>query len=1034
MKLCPNCDQSVAEEITTCPSCGNEIGEGRTHIDDYRIVDVLHEGHSSFLCRAIRERTNEHVMIRLFNAQSGVDEEVADRLKRELEALKKLPEKGFVRHHAIRRSEDGLWYRISEWVDAESWGTLLASGALQDHKVALGLFHQMAKILTVLHQEGYFIPHLILDDIILIKGEKGELEVKIDYKLSRFFDPKQDRPGPMLKRLLSCHPDILNDRPLDFRSDIWSLGKIFVELLTADLGTTDFLAKVDELTLAPEVKVLFKVMLSEDPELRPRSMADVAETLGHINTKEETKADAQQIAPTEIPTQTGRKPRRKVGLLAVIIILVLAMGLFSWFQFGLREKDDAKILEHYANKYARSVAFILAEYWLKVGDEKVYHNLAEGTAFLVDSQGYLLTGRHVACPWLEDNALYMTLAQYKIMNQSPTFGYRLFLWFEGEKAFNRAGFMMESPDPVDLYFIDSAYGTESEQKLSIAGVAKPLLETRQLVTSPLKNDFAVLKIENVPEGLTPLPLDQGMESRNIPKLSRIIALGFPLGSRVQEASVNVSVTSGYVRRSFENLLQIDASIHQGSSGGPIIDKRGLVIGIISGVALDFTQGLLPVATPMSDMGMVLPITKAVPFLEKLKAGHIKWTGVLDFSIQTTLEKIYKKAGEGRWVEAKVLADKELKQSLQPALVTAAGMMNFCAGDYEGVKRLFTQSISMDEEDYQGKLMLFLTDWISSVKEENPHRAELIGLDWRSPGEFQGYLAKVLDGLVDEKTALESWETEDEKSWLYFITGLIRWKKGDLAQAEKLIKEAILSADPDAWSFFLARSRLEQIQKMRREAYKTGDQLNQYNKEIKSFEQAVQEAGPDRKERQTKETALIAGMEEEAPPKQKREELNALYELNPNNRVLLVNLSFYSAIEEDWEQALAYIKTFLERPGRQNSNQMTIGLLEAGILNYQGFSERARENLEAYAQRTRDPWHLTISDYLLGKQTESVLKEQAGQSPENLITSNTHLGFWAEGTGNQTKAIKHYKEALESFLDTWLEYEFVIERLKKLKKP
>ena len=127
MKLCPNCDQPIAEEITICPSCGSEIGEGRKYIDDYRIVDVLHEGHASFLCRAIRERTNEHVMIRLFTLQSGVNEEVASRLKRELEELKKLPTEGFVKHHAIRRSSDGLWYRISEWIDTESWGSLAST-------------------------------------------------------------------------------------------------------------------------------------------------------------------------------------------------------------------------------------------------------------------------------------------------------------------------------------------------------------------------------------------------------------------------------------------------------------------------------------------------------------------------------------------------------------------------------------------------------------------------------------------------------------------------------------------------------------------------------------------------------------------------------------------------------------------------------------------------------------------------------------------------------------------------------------------
>src|SRR5210317_1175147 len=137
MKLCPKCDQSVAEEITTCPTCGSIIGEGRKYIDDYRMVDVLHEGHSSFLCRAIRERTQELVMIRLFTPESGVDEKVVWRLKRELEELKKLPHERFVRHHAIRQSSDGLWYRISEWINSENWGSLLGSGKLRDRSVLI---------------------------------------------------------------------------------------------------------------------------------------------------------------------------------------------------------------------------------------------------------------------------------------------------------------------------------------------------------------------------------------------------------------------------------------------------------------------------------------------------------------------------------------------------------------------------------------------------------------------------------------------------------------------------------------------------------------------------------------------------------------------------------------------------------------------------------------------------------------------------------------------------------------------------------
>ncbi len=91
MKLCPTCGQMVAEEISTCPSCGSEVGEGRRFIDDYRIMEVLHEGYSSLLCHALHETSHEHVMIRLFTPHSGVDEDVAARLEWELEKLKALP-------------------------------------------------------------------------------------------------------------------------------------------------------------------------------------------------------------------------------------------------------------------------------------------------------------------------------------------------------------------------------------------------------------------------------------------------------------------------------------------------------------------------------------------------------------------------------------------------------------------------------------------------------------------------------------------------------------------------------------------------------------------------------------------------------------------------------------------------------------------------------------------------------------------------------------------------------------------------------
>jgi tetratricopeptide (TPR) repeat protein len=163
-------------------------------------------------------------------------------------------------------------------------------------------------------------------------------------------------------------------------------------------------------------------------------------------------------------------------------------------------------------------------------------------------------------------------------------------------------------------------------------------------------------------------------------------------------------------------------------------------------------------------------------------------------------------------------------------------------------------------------------------------------------------------------------------------------------------------------------------------------------------------------------------------------LEKIAELYPENRKIYVALSFYSAAIENWSESLEYIRTFLKGGGRQNADRMSLGVLEAGILNKQGLADETRTSLKAFVDRTMDPWYLTISDYLLGNQTERSLLEQAGESPENLLTAHSAVGLWAEGRGDKQKAIKHYREALGSFLDTWLEYDFSKERLRRLKQP
>ncbi|SDP60675.1 trypsin-like peptidase domain-containing protein [Desulforhopalus singaporensis] len=1035
MKLCPKCDQPVAEEITTCPSCGSSIVAGRKYIDDYRIVDILHEGHASLLCRAIRERTQELVMIRLFTDQAGVDAEVANRLEAELEELKKLPPEGFVNHYAIRKSSDGLWYRTSEWINSESWGSLLASGRLSSLATCIDLFHRMATILAQLHQQGHIIPHLILNDIIIVRDDSKQLNVKIDYKLSRFFDPKLDRPGPMLKKLLGSHPDIVNQRPFDFQTDIWSLGKIFVELLTADLEIDNYLGKIDELDLPGELEVLLKVMLADDPDIRPHSMDEVAASLARIKKScSDLTPEGGQVEPSA-PVRSMVRLSKMVKLLGLAVVLLCVFGVFSWYRLGQRPEDTSVVLEQYANRYAPSVAFLVTEYWVEVDNIRYYSNVAEGTAFLADAGGYLLTGRHVVCPWLEDPTFLGAVGQLRLRGMQPKFGYRIFLWFDGQKAFNRGARMLESPELTDIFSVETAFRTDGEPYLSIAGVAKPPLQTRQLITSPLRDDFAVLKIDHVPEGLQSLPLAPDMDPQKIPRMSPVIALGFPLGRRTQADIVNVSVTAGHVRRTFENLIHIDASIYGGNSGGPIIDSRGYVIGIVAGVAMDWLPGGRSIGTPMWDLGMVMPITNAVSLLGELKTGHVKWNGLVDFSAQKKVLEIREKAEESQWAQAVQEAEKALKENMQPSLVTAAAMMHFCVGDYRQAKKRFAQALSIDGEDYQARLMLYLIDWLTGMTTSGPHGRHLLQLNWQSAAEFQGYLAAVLKGDIDEQTALEGWYDDDERSWLHYVVALRMEKSGRMAQARRLLKESVLSAELDSWVLFLARARLSQLQKLQRASLRTKEQWASYNAELEEFRLQVKE---DYRTKQKIEEQLepfvlsigggAAGLD------QRLALLEKMISLMPSNRSLLAALAYAYGGGGRWESALDYARSFLLSPGRENARRLGMELLEAGIMKKQGKEDEARQYLERYQRQTTEDWFITIVDCLLGKESETALRTMAGESPEKLLTAFTYLGFWEEGGGERDKAINHYKEALESFLDDWFEYNFARERIKTLRIP
>lgn len=99
------------------------------------------------------------------------------------------------------------------------------------------------------------------------------------------------------------------------------------------------------------------------------------------------------------------------------------------------------------------------------------------------------------------------------------------------------------------------------------------------------NDMAVLKISAPQEMLYPVELGQSQPLR---VGQNVYAIGSPFGL---ERTMTVGVVSSLGRsvpshnhRILKSMIQVDAALNQGNSGGPLLDSRGMLVGMNTAIA------------------------------------------------------------------------------------------------------------------------------------------------------------------------------------------------------------------------------------------------------------------------------------------------------------------------------------------------------------------------------------------------------------------------------------------------------------------
>jgi S1-C subfamily serine protease len=148
----------------------------------------------------------------------------------------------------------------------------------------------------------------------------------------------------------------------------------------------------------------------------------------------------------------------------------------------------------------------------------------------------------------------------------------------------------------------------------------------ELVGGDKEHDIAILKIDAPAEELFPIPLGR---SDNLRVGQRVYALGNPFGwdgtmTTGIISSLNRNLPSRIPGRQMQSLIQTDAAMNPGNSGGPLLNTAGQMIGMCVAIATRTGQS--------AGVGFAIPIDRIKWILPQLiDHGHVVRAdiGILD---------------------------------------------------------------------------------------------------------------------------------------------------------------------------------------------------------------------------------------------------------------------------------------------------------------------------------------------------------------------------------------------------------------------